>query len=962
MAEPTAVLAVELTSQPEKLLAGFKRADDATGAYAQAAQRHMQTVQATFNGVEFSTVTNKAKAESLKLIELEHQLTIARVSGDKATAAGLQEEITLLQKVRQLRSAGLTGGDATAAAKASLAGVAAAREAAEAREASMKRAERIRGNPAEALEGVFSRSRLGVLEEGGAKIPLFGSSLEALGAAGLVAAGGLAAAGLAAEQVRKSMEYGEEIEKTSKALAVSTTDLQAFDAANVASAVGVEQGRDSLKSFNEVFGKYAEGLASKKTAKFFDALGFTPKEAAEAASSAGGTLEALQKTLERLSAIGNPQQRASLAETYGLSAFLPVLGEGSDGVEKFVAKLKEARESDALLSPAQIQSLAEMNDKVEEISHHIDQEFKKAFAEAAPLIVDAAEFVDRFATAIAHVIGQLPDFARGVGDFASRIGVVLSLANRLAALSQGDVAGAVHPSAPDPNAAGRALGQAARFVPGASAAFAVGDLFHATVEDGRVAKLRGGLDVSKDDIQAGLTRENELENGRAPHPVTDLSRFNGGKAKKGPADPTDGLDSAAKQDADTARQELAQATASLIRGVQAHADAETKAVDDGAQKKLDALAAEEVKIRKDGNDKRAAQQIALIEQAKADTQSAAEAKKELIQRTAREAIAEQVYQSAVAIAAADLGVLEAGQALAHTRTAQAKLAAQILEAEQKAADDKLEHDRDAAKRANPADADKIDAQYDRLQTDSDATFRDRRAANRQTYSTPGQKRVAELQTQADGLGDQLEGVGVKGLDSLADGFVDVATGAKTAQAAVADAVKGIIADLIRLAVQQEIELPLARAIFGTGALGAGSSSLGAGGVTVTGGKTDNGLFGSVLSLFGLPGHASGADSFGGLTKLNEQGPEGVAYLPKGTQIIPNATLRGLAGLDVSKLGRAPSSTSLNVKVDVTGANGDEAVRAIAYQAATLGTAHAIATSRGDLARQAASQRNSLAGY
>lgn len=957
MAEPTAVLAVELTAQPEKLLAGFKRADDATGAYAQAAQRHMQTVQATFNGVEFSTVTNKAKAESLKLIELEHQLTIARVSGEKATAAGLQEEIALLQKVRQLRSAGLTGGDATAAAKASLAAVAEVREAAEAREAAMKRAERIRGNPAEALEGVFSRSRLGVLEEGGAKIPLFGSSLEALGAAGVVAAGGLFLVSEAAEKVRQAMEYAEDVEKTSKALGISATELQKYDDAAIATGIGQDKFRESIRSFNEVFGNFASGLAKGRTVSAFKGLGFTP----ESARDIGSVSEALDKAIEAIAKIQNPQQRAALASRFGLTELLPLLAEGQEGIEKFKAAQESFAQSGALISPEQIARAAELNDKVEELEHRIGQEFKAAFIDAAPAIETVAEFIERCTRAAAGLVSQLPDAARGLVDLLNKVRPAFDLAQKVISFVNPVGAAATQAGVKTAGPDRTRLLQHLAFAPVAGI-FAAGVGVNALAERGRVAKLRGALDGSPEETARSLQEARAREEALHPHSAAALNLAGAPKeksARRGPVDTTDSFDSTAKQASDAAQQDLAQATAALIRGTQAHAQAEADAVDAATRKRIDALNADEVKIRKASNDARSVQQLKLIEEAKTDIENAAKAKKELIQRTARETIAEQAYQSAVTIAAADLGVLDAGQALAHTRLAQAKLAAQILQAEQKAADDRLEHDRDAEKKANPADADRIDAKYDRLQTDSDATFRERRGANRQAYESPGQKRVSELQTQADGLGDQLEGVGVKGLDSLADGFVDVATGAKTAQAAVANAVKGIVADLIRLAVQQEIELPLARALFGTGALGAGSSSIGAGGVTVTAGAVSSGLFGSLFKAISLPGHASGADSFGGLTKLNEQGPEGVAYLPHGTQIIPNDTLRGLAKIDPASLGGGSTLVTHQISIDLTGANGDAAIAAAAHAAAYQGAQTAIAHTNARFDRAAKAQRNRL---
>ncbi|MHB8286536.1 MAG: hypothetical protein ACYDD1_17935 [Caulobacteraceae bacterium] len=120
MTEPTAVLAAELTADPSKLIAGFQQADQATGAWAKAAAKNMATAQASFGGLDFTVVTSKAKAEQVQMIALQHQLDVARASGEKETVRQLQDEISLLQRIRQLRSVGFKPDDAQAAAKAQM--------------------------------------------------------------------------------------------------------------------------------------------------------------------------------------------------------------------------------------------------------------------------------------------------------------------------------------------------------------------------------------------------------------------------------------------------------------------------------------------------------------------------------------------------------------------------------------------------------------------------------------------------------------------------------------------------------------------------------------------------------------------------------------------------------------------------------------------------------------------------
>ena len=961
----TAVLAVELSADPVKLLDGLKRASVATGAYADFAARSLEKVQLSVNGVSYTAAVSKAKAAGLEMIQLQHQLDVARAAGDRQTSAALQEQITLLQKVRQLKSAGLSGGDAMSAAKQALEAVAAARELAEAREAAAKRTESIRGNPGAALESVFSRSRLGVLEEGGAKIPVFGSALEELGAAGLAAAVGLAAAGAAAEQVRKAMEFAEDVERTSKALGVSTTSLQAFDSAAIATSIGQDKARDSLRSFNEVFGKYSSGLASAKQGKFFDALGFTPESAREL----GDTTEALEKTLQAIAKVQNPQQRATFAEQFGVSAFLPILADGTEGVEKFIAKMNEARNSDGIISPDQIQRAAELNDQVNELTHHIDEEFKKAFVDLAPEILQVAQFLDRCATAIAHLIGKLPDAAVGLEDLASKAKQALDLGYKAYLISQGRFGEAAQVgqggSVAGPLTSEQRSAVADVSLPAGSPQFYYHQLhkaFDGLTNEGKTAKLRGvgGVDYFDGGLHPGVPND-PRDFGPAPTRGGDYTPpAKEKKPKRGPADETAGFDEKARSDADQAASDLAQAQASLITGIEAHAAAEKGAVDTARDKKLDDLADQELKLRASKNDQHKKQQQALIDSARSDIQNAAAAKKELIDRQAE--IAADQRDRAKAAASADLDRRRSAAAepgLTSNRS-RADLSIDQFRAQQLA----------ELKAVEGADADRV------KQGSDDFTQADADAHRAEVLSTQHAELIAERQRQqrsasplyaeahpTTSVQDDLEGVEARGLSSLTDQLTGVVDGTKTVKAAFHDMASSIIADLIKIAVQREIEAPLANLLFPT----TSSADLGnltaiGGSVAIGGGDPVADAFKAVGGFLSLPGHATGADSFGGATTLDEEGTEGVAFLPQNTQIIPNDTLRGLARLDPASLGRSAGAVTLNVSVDAGGAFSFDHVSA----AVEGGVNRAVAASGLQLAgvtkRQAVQQRQDASRF
>lgn len=925
MADAAATLAAELSANPQPLVDGFKKAEQATGAWADATAKLTQKAQLSINGVDFSAVTSKAKAEQIKLIELNQRLAVAQASGSKAVAAGLQEEIALLQKVQQLRRAGFSATDATAAAKASVEAIAKARETAERNEAAKKKTERFGGDIPKAVEGIFDRSRLAVFEEGGAKIPVFGGALEELGPAGLIAAGGLAAASIAAEHVKQAMEFADEVQNLSKELGLTTTQLQAFDAAAVATGVGQDKARESIKSFGAEFAKFAEGLDRPQEAQYFKALGFTP----ESARQVGDVGDALEKTLKAIAELPNANQRASFAKQLGLENFAPLLGEGTEGIEKFVAAARNAKETGEIISPSQIAQAAELNDKVEALQHRIGIEFKAAFIDLAPAVEKGFEFLERVSRAVADIIGKLPDAVRGFVDLANSFGRLITNNPFGALLKDADKflsgirgVGLDHPLGPIGDFAGQqfdhlvARGKAAQYKDQIAEAFKPG---------------------AKVDFSAAQDKKPTL-------PPVDLSRF--APQKKGPEDQTAGLDKAAKDQRDQAATALATAQAALIANILAHAEAEKQAATKATDKRLDDIQAEEVKVRQSKNDAHRRQQLALLDTAKQDELAALEARKQLIDRQAEDASVAAARAQEDIEAQIRARIVQSAQILLTNAQDRAAVELEQFKREQTDATERFRQDQQRL--------------TDRGQQSQDLTNSNvaaRVSADRTSLvaeRTRQQRAINPLYDRANpttSIASDLQGIEAKQLDNLTEALTGLLTQTKSVKDAFHDMALGIITDLTKLAVQREIEQPLADLLFKS------SSTNNLGNIGQTGGSA---TIGALLSF--LPGHATGSDSFGGGTKIDEDGPEGVAFLPRNTQIIPNETLRGLARLDPSKLGGAGGPMELHVNVDAGGAfsydHVQNAVRAGVQEAVTLSGVRMAAQNR----QQAKQSRNDLSRY
>lgn len=114
-----------------------------------------------------------------------------------------------------------------------------------------------------------------------------------------------------------------------------------------------------------------------------------------------------------------------------------------------------------------------------------------------------------------------------------------------------------------------------------------------------------------------------------------------------------------------------------------------------------------------------------------------------------------------------------------------------------------------------SDTDRIAAARKRL-----ADLEERRGVEtqgvRRSTEGPAEQYLREVNKSADQIGEDIERVGVRGLDALNDGLADAITGAKSLGDAFSNVADQIINDLLRIAIQQAVIKPLAEALFGGG--------------------------------------------------------------------------------------------------------------------------------------------------
>ncbi len=217
-----------------------------------------------------------------------------------------------------------------------------------------------------------------------------------------------------------------------------------------------------------------------------------------------------------------------------------------------------------------------------------------------------------------------------------------------------------------------------------------------------------------------------------------------------------------------------------------------------------------------------------------------------------------------------------------------------------------------------------------------------RAAVARQNETEVQRYLRGLNATPGMINEAIDGIKIDGLEALNDGLTRAIMGAESLGDVFSRVADQIIADLLRIAVQQMVIRPLANALFGGGG---GGGLLGGlfGGLFGGGGSGAGGLFSLSSVIYGgyntpgfgdwvnsnLPGGGSpnfGSSSFvGGRAKggliptgkfavVGEEGPELAFAGPGGLGILSNSDSRKMIG------GAGGPSIAIPITIDATGAD------------------------------------------
>ncbi|WP_164523612.1 tape measure protein [Sphingomonas sp. S-NIH.Pt15_0812] len=167
-------------------------------------------------------------------------------------------------------------------------------------------------------------------------------------------------------------------------------------------------------------------------------------------------------------------------------------------------------------------------------------------------------------------------------------------------------------------------------------------------------------------------------------------------------------------------------------------------------------------------------------------------------------------------------------------------------------------------------------------------YRGREEAVNRSTEAPGQAYRRSIDTLGKDINSAVEGVAANGLDRLNDGIAEAITGARSLGDAFSNVSKQIIADLLRIAVQQTVIKPLAKALFGDGTEGSSSIIQSIGNAIGGSGK----LFGRASGGYVAPGQTVRVNEQGAGVELLRMGSQGGTVIPLGQA---SAAARSSAG-------------------------------------------------------------------
>lgn len=593
------------------------------------------------------------------------------------------------------------------------------------------------------------------------------------------------------QAIKSGLDYASALGEVAQQVGVTTDALQFYRFAAGQSGLATEEMDNALAQLTRRAGEAANG--TKAQAEAFEKLGISVKDANGNMIPTG---DLIPKIAEGLKGLESPAERAAvLVDLFGKSGqkLEPMLTGGAKGVNDLADSY---RKMGTALTPEQIKNADEAADAIGKLQQRLRERIagivgdnSAAIIEFANNLNDLADKAERAFKALQSLantpLGKLGGKAIGYAYEYNPIGLSLKGLNQGAELYMPSGGGGGRAPLPGKKTAKQNLWTGARVgVPSAIA---------------RTNRMSEG----GDDLFAGAL------GGR---PLLDIGQATASVAKL-------------TGDLERLATDLALAEADLTGNVRQRAEAEKRRIDYDAAQEVERINASDTLTQAE-KDKAAALQGQI-----------ATARKALVDSRAAEDVARQSAEAGAERFRFELDALEAERDAATHLGERNAIEQRILELQQQEEAARLEA---AIAAGQIADAAQARAQLSRKQ----AAERSGLARGQQG---PGAAYLDSLRMDAAELNAAYEDVAASGLRSLNDGLTEAIMGSRSLGDVFKNVANQIIADLIRIAVQQAIVRPIAESLFG----GGGGGGLFGGIGSVLGAAT--GLFGRAGGGYVAPG-------------------------------------------------------------------------------------------------------------
>jgi len=618
------------------------------------------------------------------------------------------------------------------------------------------------------------------------------------------------------QAISQGLEYASSLGEVSQQLGVTTKDLQFYRFAATQVGLSQEEMDQGLQKLTKSLGEAAQG--NKTALASFERLGVSIRDAEGNVRSAG---EILPDIAEGMTKLGSDAERSAAAtDLFSRAGYkmLPFLSGGAKGVRELAGAYDQMGTA---LTDEQIKNADEAADAMAKLNTRLKEKIAGIVGDNAGAIIeltrnleDLADKAERAFQALQSLantpLGKLTGKAIGAAYEYSPIGLSLKGLNQGAELYM-------------PSGGG---GGGRKAMPGT--AKPTQNLWKGA-KFGALPSAKSNLTESGDGLFGGaLGGKPLLDIGAATARVAQLT----GELERMSID-------------------LAIAEADLTGSVEARAAAEKRRIEVDRAAEVERITAN-ASLTQAEKDKAIALQGQL-----------AVARAQLVDQQASADLARQQSEARREAYDFEMDALDAERDAATHLGERNAIEQRILKLQQDEETARLEA---AIAAGQIADASKARAALARKQSAESTGL-----ANGQ--QGPGAAYLDSLRMDAEELNAAYEDVAASGLRSLNDGIAEAIMGSKSLGDVFKNVANQIIADLVRIAVQQAITIPLANALFG-------------------GGGGGGGLFGNLLGA--IPFFASGTSSAPpGLAVVGEKGPELVRFRG-GEQVIPNHAIGNMS--------------------------------------------------------------------